>query len=111
VPASSPFAVDVRSTQAPKADGGARNKLRFGAAQVPKGRRFAFADEQRACSRFEGVPDKGGFTVTVPGVLSLDRAGPISSALKSVKRAMVVNKVRSRELSIRFADGKQPRIK
>jgi hypothetical protein len=113
VPSSSPFAVDLRpgASAAANANPGAKpepsRKLRFGAATVPKGRRFALRMSGRIQS-LQGVADKGGFTLTIPGTLSLDRAGPISSAVKSVQRAMVVNKGDHAELSIRFADGKQP---
>jgi hypothetical protein len=55
-----------------------------------------------------GVSDASGFTITALGSLSLDRAGPIASAHKSVARAMIINKGDRAELSIRFADGKKP---
>jgi hypothetical protein len=105
VPASSPFAVDVRQSGTPSKV--SRHKLRFGAAQLQNARRFALRMSAPIQS-LQGTPDKGGFTLLVPGCLSLDRAGPISSALKSVTRAMVMNKGDHAELSIRFADGKQP---
>lgn len=109
VPPASPFAVDVRASTGTKPEPAAvsAHGLRFGASKVPRGHRFALRMSARIQS-LQGAPDKGGFTLMIPGVLSLDRAGPISSAIKTVKRAMIVNKGDHAELSIRFADDKQP---
>lgn len=124
VPAGSPFAVDVRGARAsaptsaapakpaaPAAPAAAApaapKQLRFGAASVPNARRFALRMSTRV-QNLSGVADAGGFTITAQGSLSLDRAGPIASAHKSVARAMIINKGDRAELSIRFADGKKP---
>lgn len=82
-------------------------KLRFGAAQVPGGRQFALRMSGKIAG-ITGSAEKGGFNVAIAGALSLDRAGPISSALKAVSRAMIINKGDHAELSISFVDGKQP---
>jgi hypothetical protein len=107
VPAGSPFAVDVREGAGAKPGGAAAQKLRFGAAQVPNARRFTLRMSGRVHA-LQGTADAGGFSVTVLGGLSLDRAGPISSSHKSVQRSMIINKGDRAELNIRFADGKRP---
>jgi hypothetical protein len=110
---SSPFAVDVRSNSAAKPEPtpaptpAPARSLRFGANKVPHGHRFTLRMSTRIQS-LQGTADKGGFTLNIAGVLSLDRAGPISSAIKSVKHAMIVNHGDHAELSIRFADDRQP---
>jgi hypothetical protein len=106
VPAGSPFAVDVRAGAGAK-PGAAAQKLRFGAVQVPNARRFTLRMSGRVHA-LQGTADAGGFSVTVLGGLSLDRAGPISSSHKSVQRSMIINKGDRAELNIRFADGKRP---
>ena len=88
----------------------APRKLRFGATRVPGGRQFALRMSAPIQS-LDGAADRGGFTVIIHGCLSLDRAGPIGSAHKSVSRAMVINKGDHAELSVRFSDGKQPAYK
>lgn len=106
-PPASPFTVDVRPNAGVKTEPTAPRGLRFGAVKVPKGQRFSLRMSGRVTS-FQGTPDKGGFSLTIPGVLSLDRAGPISAAVKTVQRAVIMNKGDHAELSIRFTDGKQP---
>jgi hypothetical protein len=100
--AATAIAADTKSASAP-----APRKLRFGAARVPGGRQFSLRMSAPIRS-IEGSADRGGFTIVVSGALSLDRAGPIASAHKSVSRAMVINKGDHAELSVRFSDGKQP---
>lgn len=110
VPEGSPFAVDVRSkpaAAAPKSSAGAAGKMRFGADKVPYARRFTLR-MSNAVKSVEGAADDGGFTVKLMGTLSLDRAGPISSAHKAVQRSMVINRGDRAELTIRFVDGKRP---
>ncbi|MFI5309080.1 MAG: PilZ domain-containing protein [Polyangiales bacterium] len=85
----------------------AARKLRFGASELRNAKRFSLRMTGRV-QELQGTADKGGFTVVISGGLSLDRAGPISSSTKSVARAMVINKGDRAELSIRFADGRQP---
>jgi hypothetical protein len=85
----------------------AAKKLRFGATQVPNGRQFALRMSGKIAG-LQGSAEKGGFSVVIAGALSLDRAGPISSALKGVSRAMIINRGDHAELSISFVDGKQP---
>lgn len=104
VPTAVPAAAATAATEAKPAAG---RKLRFGAAQVPGGRQFALRMSGKIAG-LSGSAEKGGFSVVIAGALSLDRAGPISSALKSVSRAMIINRGDHAELSISFVDGKQP---
>jgi hypothetical protein len=106
-PAASPAPATAASAIAGADAKPAAKKLRFGAAQVPGGRQFALRMSGKIAG-LSGSAEKGGFTVVVAGALSLDRAGPISSALKSVSRAMIINRGDHAELSISFVDGKQP---
>jgi hypothetical protein len=107
VPAGSPFAVDVRPGGTPARAEAASKAIRFGAASVPRARRFTLRMSGRV-QGLQGASDPGGFSVTVLGALSLDRAGPISSAHRAVARSMIINKGDRAELNIRFADGKRP---
>jgi hypothetical protein len=121
VPAGSPFAVDVRAarsgakpaapTQAaapePKPAPTKGKALRFGAAQVSNAKRFTLRMSAKITA-LDGAADAGGFTVVAAGGLSLDRAGPISSALPAVARSMIINNGDRAELTIRFATGKRP---
>jgi hypothetical protein len=101
---AAPTAAAVASTDA-KSSG--NHKLRFGAAQVPGGRQFALRMSGRITG-LQGSAEHGGFSVVIAGALSLDRAGPISSAHKSVSRAMIINRGDHAEFSVSFVDGKQP---
>ncbi|MDH5672277.1 MAG: PilZ domain-containing protein [Myxococcales bacterium] len=105
VPASSPFAVDVREGQS---TGETSRALKsFGAADVPGGRHFSLR-MSAPIERIRGVADEGGFTVIVPGSLSLDRAGPIAAAHRLVRRSMILNKGDRSELTIRFVGEDHP---
>lgn len=106
VPEASPFAVDVRDTASVRSNNAPR-KLRFGAAEVPRGRRFSLR-MSAPVQGLQGTSDAGGFSVALAGCLSLDRAGPISASIKAVERAMIINRGDRAELSIRFANGKRP---
>jgi hypothetical protein len=59
-------------------------------------------------TELRGVPDKGGFTVIIPGSLSFDRAGPIAAAHPLVARSAILNKGDHSALTVRFARGKSP---
>jgi hypothetical protein len=105
VPEGSPFAVDLRGSAAVRTT--PARALRFGAAEVRHGRRFALR-MSAPVQALQGVSDAGGFSVVISGSLSLDRAGPIGSSVKAVQRAMIINKGDRAELSIRFVGGKSP---
>jgi len=79
----------------------------FGAQEVKKGRRFTLRMTNPIKS-LQGIPDEGGFTVIIPGSLSLDRAGPIAASHPAVKRSMILNKGDHSALTIRFAENASP---
>jgi hypothetical protein len=79
----------------------------FGATEVPGGRSFMLRMSQPVRA-IEGVARDHGFMVTVPGALSLDRAGPIAAAHPAVERSMILNRGDHAELTIRFVDGRSP---
>jgi hypothetical protein len=108
VPASSPFAVDVGAEpQARQRPSAPSTAPRFGAAKVPRAKRFPLRLNAPAQS-LRGVADAGGFTVKVLGAQSLDRAGPLRSAHRAVASAMILNKGDHAELTVRFVQGKRP---
>lgn len=79
----------------------------FGAADVPGGRTTTLRMSQAVASlRGERQPD--GFTLTIPGALSLDRAGPIAASNPSVEQAMVLNRGDHSILTVRFVAGRDP---
>jgi hypothetical protein len=59
-------------------------------------------------SQMDGVIEENGFSVTIPGSLSLSRAGPIASAHPDVEHASILNHRDSSELTLRFVDGRKP---
>ncbi len=59
-------------------------------------------------TELRGIPDKGGFTVIIPGSLSFDRAGPIAATHPLVTRSAILNKGDHSALTVRFARGKSP---
>ena len=79
----------------------------FGAASVPDAKRFTLR-MSAPVKKLTGIADEGGFTVLIPGSLSLDRAGPISASHRRVRRSMILNKGDHSELTIRFAKGDPP---
>jgi hypothetical protein len=100
-PASTPTA-SAASKPAAVAGGTA-----YGAKSVPSAQRFTLRMSGPIKS-LQGSSDRTGFTVVIPGVRSLDKAGPIAASHKGVAKAMVLNRGDYAELSIRFADGKSP---
>lgn len=100
-PAPQPAAASAPSKPAPRA-------MRFGAASAPSHAQTFTLRMSKPITAVNGSADSGGFTVSIMGSLSLDRAGPISAAHRGVARAMVLNKGDHAELTIRFADGKRP---
>ena len=79
----------------------------FGADEVANGRTTTLRMSQPITS-LVGQPDESGFTVTVDGALSLDRAGPIAAANPSVERASVLNRGDHCVLTVRFVSGRAP---
>jgi hypothetical protein len=79
----------------------------FGAADVPNGRTTTLRMSQPVAGiRGDAQPD--GFTVTIPGALSLDRAGPIAATNPSIDQAMVLNRGDHAVLTVRFVAGRNP---
>jgi hypothetical protein len=79
----------------------------FGADEVPNGRATTLRMSQPITS-LVGQADESGFTVTVDGALSLDRAGPIAAANPSVERASILNRGDHCVLTVRFVSGRSP---
>lgn len=79
----------------------------FGAASVPEARSTTIRMSQSVAT-LRGQATDGGFTVTVPGALALDRAGPIAAANPSVERAMILNRGDHAVLTVRFVAGRTP---
>ena len=79
----------------------------FGAAAVTGGRVTTLHMSQPITS-LVGQADESGFTVTIHGALSLDRAGPIAAANPSVERASIINRGDHSVLTVRFVAGRSP---
>lgn len=98
----------VTAAAAPPAGGHTRSGPSFGAESVPAAKTFTLR-MTNPVTTLEGVADAGGFTVTIPGSLSRDPAGPFASQHGSIQRSMILNKDGSRaELTIRFNNGLKP---
>lgn len=79
----------------------------FGADEVASGRTSTLRMSQPVTS-LVGQADESGFTVTIDGALSLDRAGPIAAANPSVERASILNRGDHCVLTVRFVAGHAP---
>ena len=84
--------------------------MEFGAATVERGRTTTLRMSAPIQS-LEGLADGSGFTVTVRGSLSLDRASPISASNPSVERAAILNRGDFCVLTIRFVEGRSPQYR
>ena len=56
----------------------------------------------------DGIIDEDGFSVTIPGSLSLSRAGPIASAHPAVEYASILIRGDFSEIIVRFVPGRHP---
>ncbi|MDQ3031222.1 MAG: hypothetical protein M3Y87_02310, partial [Myxococcota bacterium] len=81
--------------------------MEFGAAEVERGRTTTLRMSAPVES-LEGQADGGGFTITVRGALSLDRAAPLAAASSSIERASILNRGDHCVLTIRFVTGRTP---
>lgn len=81
--------------------------LTFGATDVPRGRVTTLRMSLPVVA-LEGESDATGFTVTLHGALSLDRAGPIAAANPAVERAAILNRGDHAVLTVRFVAGRTP---
>lgn len=85
----------------------ALGKSAFGSQTRVSGRSYTLRMSNEI-TELRGIPDKGGFTVIIPGSLSFDRAGPIAAAHPLVARSAIVNKGDHSALTVRFTQGKSP---
>jgi hypothetical protein len=79
----------------------------FGADSVPGGEVHVLR-MSNPVTMMDGIVDEGGFSVTIPGSLSLSRAGPIAAAHPDVEHASILNRGDFSELTVRFVPGRQP---
>jgi hypothetical protein len=79
----------------------------FGASKVPSARSFMLRMSQPV-EGIRGAAESHGFSVTIPGTLSLDRAGPIASSHPAIERSMILNRGDHAVLTVRFVDGQEP---
>jgi hypothetical protein len=109
VPAGSPYAVDVRAGKAPAppAAGTLAAGSAYGLRQIPNAKRFVLRMSS-PITAVQGSSDAHGFSVVIPGSLALERAAPIAAGSPLIARAMIINRGDRSELSVRFADGKNP---
>ncbi len=103
---SAPAAAETAEEEAPAPIASAPSSS-FGADEVANGRTSTLRMSQPITS-LVGQADESGFTVTVDGALSLDRAGPIAAANPSVERASVLNRGDHCVLTVRFVAGRTP---
>ena len=79
----------------------------FGADVVPRGEKYVLRMSNPVVE-MDGIVEEDGFSVTIPGSLSLSRAGPIAAAHPDVEHASILNRGDFSELTIRFVAGRQP---
>ena len=99
---SFPSLRDADPSSAPVTEGSS-----FGAASVPDARSSTIRMSQ-SVTTLRGQASDNGFTVTVPGALALDRAGPIAATNPSVERATILNRGDHAVLTVRFVAGRTP---
>jgi hypothetical protein len=85
----------------------AHASMEFGAAEVERGRTTTLR-MSAPVQGIEGQADEGGFTITIRGALSLDRAAPLAAASSSIERASIINRGDHAVLTIRFVTGRTP---
>lgn len=81
--------------------------LSFGAEAVPGGEKHVLRMSNEV-TEMEGILEDDGFSVTIPGALSLSRAGPIAAAHSDVEHASILNRGDFSELTVRFVAGRRP---
>lgn len=82
----------------------------FGAESVPGGETYVL-QMSNPVLEMEGIVEQDGFSVTIPGSLSLSRAGPIAAAHPDVEHASILNRGEFSELTVRFVAGRSPRYR
>jgi hypothetical protein len=79
----------------------------FGADSVAGGEKYVLR-MSNPVAEMDGIIEADGFSVTIPGSLSLSQAGPIASAHPDVEHASILNRGDFSELTLRFVAGRQP---
>jgi hypothetical protein len=79
----------------------------FGADAVPHGEKYVLRMSNPVVE-MDGIVEEDGFSVTIPGSLSLSQAGPIAAAHPDVEHASILNRGDFSELTIRFVAGRRP---
>jgi len=112
-PAAAHEAADSKSSEAGYAAQGAPlppetvRGMSFGADAVPGGEKHVLRMSNDV-TEMEGIIEGDGFSVTIPGSLSLSRAGPIAAAHSDVEHASILNRGDFSELTVRFVAGRRP---
>ena len=81
--------------------------MAFGADSVSGGEKYVLR-MSNPVAEMDGIIEADGFSVTIPGSLSLSQAGPIATAHPDVEHASILNRGDFSELTIRFVAGRQP---
>jgi hypothetical protein len=79
----------------------------FGADSVAGGEKYVLR-MSNPVAEMDGIIEGDGFSVTIPGSLSLSRAGPIATAHPDVEHASILNRGDFSELTLRFVAGRRP---
>ncbi len=79
----------------------------FGADSVVGGEKYVLR-MSNPVTEMDGIIEADGFSVTIPGSLSLSQAGPIATAHPAVEHASILNRGDFSELTLRFVAGRQP---
>lgn len=79
----------------------------FGADSVAGGEKYVLRMSNPVAD-MDGIIEADGFSVTIPGSLSLSQAGPIANAHPDVEHASILNRGDFSELTLRFVAGRQP---
>lgn len=79
----------------------------FGADAVAGGETYVLRMSNPVVS-MDGLVEDDGFSVMIPGSLSLSRAGPIATAHPDVEHAGILNRGDFSELTVRFVAGRHP---
>jgi len=79
----------------------------FGADAVPGGEKHVLRMSNDV-AEMDALIEDNGFSVTIPGSLSLSRAGPIAAAHPDVEHASILNRGDFSELTVRFVAGRKP---
>jgi len=79
----------------------------FGVETVAGGEKYVLR-MSNPVMEMDGIVEDDGFSVTIPGSLSLSRAGPIATAHPDVEHASILNRGDFSELTLRFVAGRHP---